>query len=170
MLIFPKIFFLTLSVLLTGCAGLNQIAGMRYNEGHGYEIEHIEKSSYIGGITITYKHEDFLEKQSAKEADLTMRDAKSPTFPGGYIVVHLDGFGLEAARASHLEMILIRGDEEVVRRMGSSSTPNVPGSMPTWWSISIVPVQEPLDSGYLDLYVVHKIYQQRDHFRIHARN
>lgn len=170
--ILPKIILAALVAFLTltGCAGANKMMGMPYNEGHGYKIEHVEKSRYIGGITIEYEHENFLAERNANVADLTMSSPKTPTFSGGHIVVRLDGSSLEAAKASHLELILVRDGEEVVRKTGSSSTPNVPGSMPTWWSVSVVPVQEPLDSGYLDLYVVHKVHQQRDHFRIYSQD
>lgn len=97
-----------------------------------------------------------------------MREPESPIFDGGYIVVQLEGMSLESARGSNLEIFVMRGGEEVVRKAGSESTPSFPGINGLWSSISIVPLKKPLETEHIDFYVVFEALEKSDHFRIHA--
>ena len=61
-----------------------------------------------------------------------------------------------------------RGGEEVTRKEGTGSVPNVPSSssLKMWWTTTIVPLEQPITDEPVDVYVVHTAHQERDHFRV----
>lgn len=150
-------------MLLSGCSTIGT------NQGNGYPIEHVEKSRYPGGVTITYEPPEFLAEREDDAATLAKRSARASPFPGGQIIVKLHALSLEAARGSHLEMIVERDGVELLRSTGSRSTPNLPDLYDQWWSVSVIGLKEPVLDAPIDVYVIHTLYESRDHFRIHPK-
>ncbi len=159
---------LALTLALSGCANMDKMMGIPTNEGNGYPIEHVEKSSYMGRVTLEYVTPSMLEERERKEAELAMKEADEVPWPGGYFVVRLDAYSLDSAKGKWLEIVVKRGGQEVSRKEGTDSVPNVPSSssLKMWWTTTIVPLEEPITSEPVDVYVVHTAHQERDHFRV----
>ena len=156
-------------LVLNGCATFEQAMGINQNEGNGYRIDHIEKSY---AVTIEYEHFDFLMERSNREAELSFSTPQRPSFDGGQIVVKIESFSLESARASNWETIIFQDGEEISRTVGRSSTPNFyrSGGQTFWYSSMVVGLDKPVEDGYIDIYVVSPIQDRRDHFRLFGNN
>ena len=159
---------LVLSLALAGCTSMDKIMGVPTNEGNGYPIEQVEKSSYMGRVTLKYVTPAMLEELERKESELAMKEADQIQWPGGYFVVRLDAYSLDSAKGKWLEIVVKRGGEEVSRQTGTDSVPNVPSSssLKMWWTTTIVPLEEPITNEPVDVYVIHTAHQERDHFRV----
>jgi hypothetical protein len=65
---------------------------------------------------------------------------------GGSLVLNIERSTIGAANTKYFTMIVFdRAGKEIVRRVGSDSTAEVPGSNGMWWNIMIVDLPETIE-------------------------
>jgi hypothetical protein len=174
MLNLKKVCFFYIILLTTGCTQLNQLAGLPYNEGNGYTIEH-KKGIYGGGVTIQYEDNAFLREEvrqrmsnrMSSERELEQALAELPS--GGRVQIHYEALTITAGNTSWLEYVLLKDGIEIYRREGTDSIANTPtnyaGGIGFWWNIDIVDLRVPFEFP-IELVVINNLRSERDSFII----
>ncbi|MDF1644545.1 MAG: hypothetical protein P1U80_10215 [Pseudomonadales bacterium] len=165
---------LCLLLVLSGCAALNKITGLPYNEGNGYSIEH-DKQIYGGGVTIEYKDNNFLRTEVTKtmnnrmSSESELKEALENLPQGGRIQIHYEALTIDAANPKWLEYVLLKDGKEIYRRKGRDSIANRPisysGGVGFWWNIDVLDINAPIEFP-VELVVVSNLKNERDTFKL----
>ncbi|MFT2091550.1 hypothetical protein [Paraglaciecola sp. 2405UD69-4] len=175
MFTFKKVYIvLSFLLALSGCSALNKMAGLPYNEGNGYSIEH-DKQIYGGGVTIEYRDIDFLRTEVTKtmnnrmSSESELEQALENLPQGGRILIHYEAQTIDAANTKWLEYVLLKDGKEVYRKTGTDSIANRPvsysGGIGFWWDIDILDINFPFEIP-VELVVVSNLKNKRDTFKI----
>jgi hypothetical protein len=168
------IFVLTFLLSLSGCAVLDEMAGLPVNEGNGYAIEH-DRKIYGGGVHIEYRDSGLLESEIKKRmenrmaSEFELQQALDQIPAGGRIFVHYEAITVEAANTEWLEYVLFKDGEEIYRRKGKDQIAEVPtsysGGIGFWWNIDVVDIRQPITVPFKFI-VISNLKYQRDTFTI----
>ena len=171
-----KKLFISIILLLTGCATMGQIAGIPVNIGHGYTInqKYNEKCPFCKLVGIEYKDYQTVYNERVNELDNRLADEKTrrseidTISAGGMIIITIQRYTIEAANTRNFEYVIFENDVEVFRQHGTPSVPNYTvnsSGTTTWWNIEVISLPNVIKDN-ITLYVIDNLGGGRDEFKI----
>lgn len=171
-----KKLIICITLLLSGCATMGQIAGIPVNVGHGYKIEqkYNEKCPFCKLVGIEYKDYQTVYNDRVTELDNRLADENTrrseidAISEGGMIIITIKRYTIEAANTSNFEYVIFENDIEIFRQNGEPSVPDYyidSGGTTTWSNIEVISLPHAIKDS-ITLYVIDNLGGGRDEFKI----